>query len=300
MKVRIWQEQADLFEISVLEQTAEVSPATMQELLVDVATPVVLIGRALASERLPEVRSLFDAVFKSGRTIVIVPPYADLDIGRYLDTPVGVRLLRRPPDATVRVVDDNLRLHFDKALSVRSDHVIETALGAGLIATDGTGKPVALRYQPRNTSGAALVCTVQLLSYTALSTEEHRQALLVALLLSRADSAAKDVTLTPDVGPETVEQGHLATMLVALSAAGSVDPSRLRDVAETYLQLSLDAETTEHILRHLEAEGILTRGSEGERCVSGGALKSALDDLGLHACARELQEIVREHPEVRT
>lgn len=299
MKVRIWQEQADLFEISVLEQTAEVSSAPMRELHSDVATPVVLIGKALASERLPELRSLFDAIFKSGRSILVVPPFGDLDVGRYLDTPVGMRLLRRTPDATVRMVDTALGLPPGRALSVRSDHVIETALGAGLIATDGSGKPVALRYQPRNTSGAALLCTMQLLSYTALSNEEDRQVLLAALLARRGGDIVKVATTSAsDAGP--VDAGHVATMLVALAAVRSVEPTRLRLVAERFLQLSLDAETTEHVLVRLEAEGVLTRGSEGERRVQEDALESALDDLGLHACARELGELVRDQPEVRT
>ena len=177
--------------------------------------------------------------------------------------------------------------------------MIETALGAGLLATDGSGKPVALRYQPRNTSGAALLCSVQLLSYTALSTEEHRQALLAALLLTRGNDAGHRVAPPRDSAPDAVDPGHVATMLVALSAAGSADPMRLRKVAETFLQLSLDAQATETVLEHFEAEGVLAR-SEGERRVQAGILESALDALGLHACARELQEMVREHPEVQT
>jgi len=297
MKVRIWQEQSDLFEISVLEQTAEVSPATMQELCADAATPVVLMGRALSSERLADFRSLFEAVFRSRRIIVVVPPFGDLDIGRYLDTPVGVRLLRRSPDVAVRVVDTNLGLNLGSPLSVRSDHVIETALGAGLIATDGAGKPVALRYQPRNTSGAAVLCTVQLLSYTALSSEEDRQILLAALLTSRAgDAVEAGKVVAGNALP--VDPAHVATILVALAAARSAEPTRLRTVAEKFLQLSLDNETTEHILGYLEAEGVLTRGSKGERRVRKDALQSALDDLGLHACARELQEIIQGQPEV--
>ena len=299
MKVRIWQEQADLFEISVLEQTAEVSPAPMRELLTDLASPVVLIGKALASERLAEFRSLFDAIFKSGRSILVVPPFGDLDVGRYLDTPVGMRLLRRTPDATARLVDTALGLPVGRARSVRSDHVIETALGAGLIATDGSGKPVASRYQPRNTSGAALLCTAQLLSYTALSNEEDRQALLAALLSQRGGDVVEVATTSvSDAVP--VDSGHVATMLVALAAARSVDPTRLRMVAEKFLQLSLDAETTEHVLERLEADGILTRGGEGDRRVHEEMLEGALDALGLHACARELQEIVQDQPEVRT
>ena len=299
MKVRIWQEQADLFEISVLEQTVEVAPAPMRELQSDVAIPVVLIGKALVSERLPEIRSLFEAIFKSGRTILVVPPFGDLDVGRYLDTPVGVRLLRRTPDATVRLVDTALGLPPARPLSVRSDHVIETALGAGLIATDGSGKPVALRYQPRNTSGAAILCTTQLLSYTALSNEEDRQALLAVLVGHRGGDVVEAATTSVgDVAP--VDAGHVATMLVALAAERNVDPTRLRMVAKTFLQLSLDAETVERVLEHLEAEGILTRGSEGERRVREEMLEGALDDLGLHACARELQEIVEDQPEVRT
>lgn len=301
MKVRIWAEQADLFEISVLEQTAEVEAGTFAELRDDPAVPVVLIGRALAPETVDRVRSLAEAIFRTGRCLLIVPPYGDLDVGRYLDTPIGMRLLRRPTDSKVSLLEERARAEIGAEMTVRSDHVIETGLGAGVIATDGTGRPVVLRYQPRNTSGAAIVATTQLLSYTALSTEEDRQALLEHLLRWH-NAAAGDLqhagTGKPLVDP--IDPGNIATILVALGALGIVDADHLRSLAGTFLDLDLDGSAVESVLEYLEVEGVLTRGAEGERVIRSDALKTALEDLGLHAYARELQEVAREHSEVLT
>lgn len=301
MKTLVWEQQSDLFEISVLEQTAEVEAGSFDVLRDDAAMPVVLIGRALMPQQLGVIRSLADGVFRTGRCLLIVPPYGDLDVGRYLDTPIGMRLLRRPTESKVRILETAPRLELGTELTVRSDQVIETGLGAGVIAADGSGRPVVLRYQPRNTSGAAIVATTQLLSYTALSSEEDRQALLIQLLRWRnagADEVRHVGVGEPSVDP--VDLGHVATILVALGASGVVDAERLRSLAGTFLDLKLDRAAVEGVLGRLEVEGVLTRGTEDERVIQSDALENALEHLGLHAYARELQEIAKEFSEVRT
>lgn len=298
MKVQIWKEQADLFEINVLAQTVEVSTATISDIVADVELPVVLIGRALNTDRLVDIRSIINAVFRSSRTILIVPPYGDLEITRYIDAPLGIRLQRRSPDSLVNLVNETLRNELGKTLTIRSDHAIETSLGAGILATDGSGKPVAVRYQPSNTSGIALICSIQLLSYTALSSEEDRQALLYSLL-SWPTEKNQSVTETIVSADAQVDSGHLATILIALYASRSLDPKYLRDITETFLQLSLDLPEVKRVLAHLMEEGVIAKGSAENLHLQDDVLKSVLDSLGLHAYARELQEIIQEYKEVR-
>ena len=295
MRTRVLDEQADLFEISILEQTAEVVPGSLEEIGADPEAPVVLIGKALSPERVADFRALAARVFASGRCLLLLPPYGDLDIGRYLDTPVGMRLTRRQATATVRVVDPATRDEVGDEAVVRSDHIIETSLGAGMIATDDAGRAVALRFQPRNTSGAAVVTTLQLLSYSALSNEEDRQTLLSSLLAWRNESAAGlGEELPGRVRKEEVDPGHVATLLVALGASGITDGSRLRDVASTYLQLDLDASQAEAVLSRLETESVLTLDAEGQRVIVRDALDDVLERLGLHAYSRELREVLRD------
>lgn len=299
MKVLIWKEQADLFEMSVLEQTALPVPGTLDDLGGDSRLPVILIGRALASDRRTEIGALAQAVFASGRPLLITPPYGDLDVGRYLDTPASVRLRRRSPESAVQVVDDVLRAEVGPALTIRSDYVIETALGAGILAIDAGRKPIAIRYQPRNTSGAAFVVTMQLLSYTALSSEEHRQALLAALLSWRSETVrthARDLSNTAPSEP--MDPDDVATILLALATAGTAEAPALRQVAETVLQFPLDDERIERVLTQLEEEGVIKRLADGRRTVEEAALQRALEASGLHAYAREMQEMALQHSQV--
>lgn len=298
MKVRIWNEQADLFEMSVLEQTAEPIPGTLGDLGEEESLPVLLIGRALTPERLAAIRALSDAVFRSRRSLVITPPFGDLDVGRYLDAPTAVRLLRRKPDSIVKLLDDGLRSSAGAELTIRSDHNVETALGAGLVATDSSGKPILVRYQPRNTSGAAFVSGVQLLSYTALSVEEHRQALLSGLMGWRNAGAAQRAVATAAVTPQSIPPDDITGVLLALAASESVEPARLSSVAETFLDLSLDERRVGRVLGWLEADGVLSRGAEGDLRILPDALQAVVERSGLHAYARELREMAREHPEV--
>jgi hypothetical protein len=296
MKVLVWKEQADLFEVSVLEQTARPVPGSLDDLGRDSTLPVLLIGRALAPDRRAEIEALARAVFASGRPLLIIPPYGDLDVGRYLDAPASVRLRRRSPESSVQVVDDGLRAEVGSTLSIRSDHIIETALGAGILALDIGRKPVAIRYQPKNTSGAVFVVSLQLLSYTALSSEDHRQALLAALLDWRSKAIrGRNQELQGAVVPEPLDPDDVATVLLALVASGAPDTPALRRIADEVLHYPLDDERVERVLAEFEHEGLVRRLAGGGRAVDLPALQRALEASGLHAYAREMQEMTLQH-----
>ncbi len=303
MKVQIWTEQADLFEMSVLEQTAELVPAPLSDLGGDPAVPIVLIGKALNTARRADFRAMVQTVYMVGGALLITPPYGDSDVGQYLETPVGLRVVRRPTESVVRVLEDQLRQDVGAELTIRSDHVVETALGAGLLAGNPAGRAVAVRYQPRNTAGAALVTSLQILSYTAVSVEAHRQALLKALLRwTNVHAAGHDevATSAPTSTPGRVDQDDLVTVLLSLAAVGAVEPSKLLRVAADYLQFPLEDPRLVAVLDHLESQGVLALSPAGVREVDRDMLESTLEAAGLHAYARELRELVGQVPGIAT
>ena len=78
MKARVWQAQADLFEVSVLQQTAEPMACTLDALITGAPDePLVLVGRALTSAHLHDIRQLAASVARLGATMLLCPPFGD-------------------------------------------------------------------------------------------------------------------------------------------------------------------------------------------------------------------------------
>src|SRR5689334_21944379 len=145
MKVRVLQEQADLFEVGVLSQTAEVAAISMANLLNSPAgPPIVVVGRLLAASRLTELRRFALAAARAQAAILLVPPFNDLEIGRYFETPVEVRAQRRASSESARIFDQSAAAVLGSAAKIRSDHFFESALGAGVVAVDEQGKPTLI------------------------------------------------------------------------------------------------------------------------------------------------------------
>jgi len=138
MKARIVEAQADLFEIGVLSQTAEVESVSMDRLLADPSGPplVVVGGLLLGAERLGDMRELSSALARSRVAVIVVPPFTDLDLGRYFETPVQLGVRRRAADSAARITDGALEEVLGGEVKVRSDHFFDTALGAGVLAVD--------------------------------------------------------------------------------------------------------------------------------------------------------------------
>ncbi len=302
MKARVWQDQADLFEVSVLQQTAEPVAWTLDDLITGpTGEPLVLVGRALTSAHLYAIRQLTESVTRLGATMLLCPPFGDSDVGRYLDIPVSLRVVRRGPEAEVRIVDTEIVSAVGAQLTIRSDHCIETALSVGVIATDAAGKPTLLRYQPSNRSGAIFVSTLQLLSYTALSNEQHRQALLSTVLAWRNEMAgalaAEAMTPATSAAPD---RETLVPVLLAMAAGRTVDHVRVQALVHTYLGAVLTPEAVQDALTYLAVAGVIVSPLEaGSPAVSTEALHAALDTLGLHAYARELHELIDSAEEAR-
>lgn len=301
MKVRVAKEQLDLFEITVLEQSAELVVLEFADLAEHPSTdPIVLVGRCLTGERATTIRSIADAVFRSGTVLLLVPPFGDNDISPFVDAPLSIRAVRRPATSDCRVVMPEWQDRLGLTLSIRSDHHIETALTAGEACLDGNGKVVLLRYQPKNTSGAVFVSTLQLLSYTALTTESDRN-LLVAEVLSwrNLQSSTPDKVKRTLIESQVPSRDNLSLVLLAIFASSSLDSSILRETMETYLGTHMAEGEIETVLGYLESEGVLDRVDQQSFIkVSDRRLAEAIEALGLHAYARELEELVGNGMEV--
>ena len=183
MKARVLEEQADCFEVAVLSLTAEVQSVSAEQLLATPSgPPLVVVGGLFAAERLADVRRLSVVLARAGTSVLVAPPFADVDLGRYFETPVQLLVRRRAAESTAHVVDAPAAAVVGDEANIRSDHCLDTALGAGVIAVDIHGKPVLIRYQASNTQGPVFFSALQLLSYTALTNESQRQRLLTHLL----------------------------------------------------------------------------------------------------------------------
>jgi hypothetical protein len=294
MKARVLQEQADLFEVGVLSQTADVTALSMEDLLTAPAgPPVVIVGRLLAAARLTELRRFAVAAARAQVAIVLVPPFNDLELGRYFETPVELRAQRRTSSEAARIVDQSAVAVLGGAAKVRSDHYFETALGAGVLAVDEQGKPVLIRFHATNTSGPVFFSALQLLTYTALTDEGQRQAAL-AYLLSWVPEAQTKPTAPRGAAlpPKEHESADAVVPVALLLAAGGAQASEvLVRRASELLGTDVSVALVNEALVALGAQGLL-QGSPGEWTPTPSLLREYLERLGLHAYLRELKTML--------
>ncbi|RKG48485.1 hypothetical protein D7X30_40660 [Corallococcus sp. AB011P] len=299
MKARVLQEQADLFEVGVLSQTAEVVAVSMEDLLASPAgPPIVVVGRLLAASQLTELRRFAVAAARAQAAILLVPPFNDLEIGRYFETPVEVRAQRRTSSESARIVDQSaaavLGAVLGNAAKVRSDHYFETALGSGVVAVDEQGKPVLIRFHATNTSGPVFFSALQLLTYTALTDEGQRQATL-AHLLSWVPEAQTKPTPPRDAALSAPGRGVSADAVVPVAllvaAGGAQSGEVLVRRASEFLGTDLSVTLVNDALAALAAQGLL-QGTPGDWTPTPNGLREYLERLGLHAYLRELQAML--------
>lgn len=292
MKARVVEAQSDLFEVGVLSQAAEVQVVAADRLRADPAgLPVVIVGGLLTPDRLSDMRRLSTALARAGTTVVVVPPFTDLDLGRYFETPVQLRAQRRGSEATARVVDTAAAAALGDEVKVRSDHFLDTALGAGVVAVDAQGKPVLIRYQASNASGPVYFSALQLLTYTALTDEGQRQGLLGHLLSWAPTRASEPRASAPQSSPESkagsVTDGILVPVALLLAAGGSQAEDQLRARAQALLGTDLTVDDVRVALEELGRRGFL--GLDGADKT---ALEGFLERRGMHPYLRELADLL--------
>jgi hypothetical protein len=291
MKARIVEAQADLFEVGVLSQTAEVESVPMDRLLADPSgPPLVVVGGLLNAERLVDMRKLSSALARSGVAVIVVPPFTDLDLGRYFETPVQLGARRRAADSVARITDGVLEEVLSEGVKVRSDHFFDTALGAGVLALDAQNKPVLLRYQATNTAGPVFFSALQLLTYTALTDEAHRQSLLGHLLAwtPSVTAEAREIARQRSNPPkaETVGEGVLVPVALLLAAGSPQTAELLRSRAGALLGVDLSANDVGRALEELTRQGLAASGASAPSDRE--ALVRFLEQRGMHPYLREL------------
>lgn len=295
MKTRVVEAQVDLFEVGILSQTTEVQPVSFDQLLADPSgAPLVIVGTLLATDRLGDVRRLWSALGRSRTAVVVVPPFSDLDLGRYFETPVELRAQRRGAESAARVLHAATAAALGNEVKVRSDHFFDTALGAGVIAVDAQGKPVLIRYQETNTSAPVFFSALQLLTYTALTDEGQRQRLLTHLLswapaaLSEMTSGSPRNSRPPKAG--TVSEEMLLPVALLLAAGGRQTDDQLRARAQTLLGMDLGGGDVRRAVEELGRRGLVTLDGAGP--ASRAELDRFLEQRGMHPYLRELTDLL--------
>ncbi|MFE5501656.1 hypothetical protein ACFQ73_03785 [Amycolatopsis japonica] len=291
MKARIVEAQADLFEVGVLSQTAGVESVPTDRLLADPSgPPLVVIGGLLDAERLVDLRKLSSALARARVAVIVVPPFTDLDLGRYFETPVQLGVRRRAADSAARITDGALEEVLGGGVKVRSDHFFDTTLGAGVLAVDAQNKPLLLRYQATNTAGPVFFSALQLLTYTALTDEAHRQSLLGHLLSWTPSVTAepRGIARQPSSPPkaEAVGEGVLVPVALLLAAGGPQTAELLRSRAGALLGVDLSANDVDQALEEFTRQGLAA--FDAPTTSDRGALVRFLEQRGMHPYLREL------------
>ena len=297
MKARVLQEQSDSFEIAVLSLTAEVQSVSVEQLLsAPPGPPLVVVGGLLTAKRLADMRKLSAVLSRAGTPVLVVPPFADIDLGRYFETPVQLLVQRRAAESTTRVVDAATAAVVGQVAKVRSDHFFTTALGAGVIAVDAQGKAVLIRYQASNTQGPVSFSTLQLLSYTALTDESQRQRLLAHLLSWLPAAASEPMAPVSDTGDGrkggVIADSILVPIALLLAAGGVQTEGQLRARAHAHLGADLSADDVSRALDELGREGLIGLDSAERISVGAEALDGFLERRGLHPYVRELEDLL--------
>ena len=298
MKARVLEEQADCFEVAVLSLTAEVQSVSAEQLLASPSgPPLVVVGGLFAAERLADMRSLSVVLARTGTSVLVAPPFADIDLGRYFETPVQLLVRRRAAESTAHVVDASAAAVVGAEAKIRSDHFFDTALRAGVIAVDIHGKAVLIRYQASNTQGPVFFSALQLLSYTALTNESQRQRLLAHLLSRPPAVAAEPTAPMSDTGTDrkasVVAESILVSIALLLAAGGAQTEDQLRDRTRAHLGADLSADDVSRALAELSREGLIELDPKKLTSAGAEALDGFLERRGLHPYVRELEDLLR-------
>ena len=297
MKARVLEVQADIFEVAVLSLTADVQSVSVEQiLLAPSGPPLVVVGGLLTAERLADMRKLSAVLARAGTSVLVAPPFADIDLGRYFETPVQLLVQRRAAESTALFVDATAVDVVGQEAQVRSDHFFDTAMGAGVIAVDVQGKPVLIRYQASNTQGPVFFSALQLLSYTALTDESQRQGLLVHLLAWLPAVASEPSAPMSDTGGDrngrVVAESTLIPVALLLAAGGEQTEDQIQARAQAHLGADLSADAVRRALQELNRAGLIGLDSPRLNSVGTEALNGFLEQRGLHPYVRELEELL--------
>ena len=284
----------------MLEQSAELISVSLDEFLTEEnIRPLVVVGKYLSQDHKSNLQTLTDRIYRTGNTLLLAPPFGDVNIGQYLNTPVAIHAIRRQTQNTCRLIDKQWSGQIAETTKIRSDHHIETALTAGVTCLDDNEKPVLIRYQPSNTQGAVFISGLQLLSYSAVSDESDRLKLIELIIDWRPMHLKEDTNAIEhqDFAP-TINKSDLVNTILAIAAANNPSIDTLKEIAIKFLGINISDDRLNKILSYLQSEKIIIWDALSQNfMVSKDLLSQMIEDFGVHAYARELSELFRENTE---
>lgn len=290
MKTLILDIQKDLFESSVLEQSAEIQFVSVDEAFGVKGVPCVLLGSKGIDDFTGTVRKLARANYQNGTGLIIINPPIDTDIGNAVDAPVSITVKKRKASSFCKPSGFD-GLDGESKYEIWSDGTIESSLSSGVMGVDDNKGTVLLKYQPKNTSGAVFITTLKLLSYSGMSNETDRESLLKLLLIWENKQSFVNEEPTEDVTASGESVLHAVAILSF--SYGSKDPDKISAAMSRFFTLNADADTVGKALDQLSTNLDTTDLKEtGENWMS--KLEDYIDQAGHYSYAREIKEILED------
>lgn len=285
MKAIVLDTQQELFETSVLEQSCPVEFLPYAEVLKRADNSGFVIGQKGLDDYAAVLPALCRAFYQRGAALILVNPPVEIDLGVCIEAPVSVYIKKRKASSMCQRYSPDMPSSGAIA-EIWSDAVIETSLSAGIEYVDDEGSCLLLRYQPKNTSGAVFITTLKLLSYSAMTTETDREALLHDLLAwNNAEIHSLPETPAEDVAP--IETHILTAVAIIAFALNAIDPSQIAAMIPQFFDFQVDETVVRTALEQL-APGSVPPEAAPE------ILEDYIHQAGLYAYARELKELFQE------
>ncbi|MBF0234018.1 MAG: hypothetical protein HQK65_13420 [Desulfamplus sp.] len=290
MKTLILDIQKDLFESSVLEQSAEIQFVSVDEAIGMKGFPCVLLGSKGIDDFTGAVRKLVRTNYQNGTGLIIINPPIDTDIGTAFDAPASITVKKRKASSFCKPSGFD-GLDGESKYEIWSDGTIESSLSSGVMGVDDNKGTVLLKYQPKNTSGAVFITTLKLLSYSGMTNETDRESLLKLLLIWENKQSFVNEEPTEDV--TAPDESVLHAVAILSFSYGTRNPAKISAAMSRFFTLNFDADAVGKALDQLSTNMNVTDLKEtGENWTS--KLEDYIDQAGLYAYAREIKEILED------
>ena len=285
MKTLILDIQKDLFESSVLEQSAEIKFVSVDEALGMKGVPCVLLGSKGIDDFTGTVRKLARSNYQNGTGLIIINPPTDIDIGNAVDAPVSIIVKKRKASSFCKPTSFVGRDGEGK-YEIWSDGTIESSLSSGVMGVDDNKGTILLKYQPKNTSGAVFITTLKLLSYSGMTNETDREELLKLLLTWENKQSLVNEEPTEDAASQ--DDSVLHAVAILSFSYGSKDPDKISAAMPRFFTLNYDADTVRQALDQLSIYLNATKENWASK------LEDYIDQAGHYSYAREIKEILED------
>jgi hypothetical protein len=285
MKTIILDIQKDLFESSVLEQSAEIQFMSVDEALGMKGVPYVLIGSKGIDDFTGTVRKLARTNYQNGTGLLLINPPTDTDIGNAVDAPVSITVKKRKASSFCKPSGFDGQDGENK-YEIWSDGTIESSLSSGVMGVDDNKGTVLLKYQPKNTSGAVFITTLKLLSYSGMTNETDRESLLKSLLTWENKQSFINEEPTEDAAAP--DESVLHAVAILSFSYGSKNPDKISAAMSQFFTLNTDADAVGKAIDQLSTDLKATKENWTSK------LEDYIDQAGHYSYAREIKEILED------